>query len=56
MFLYGGFMAIVVLIFGFMATFYTYSDFSSDKKEEPLDDKAILGENGLTPSSSTTTL
>lgn len=56
MFLYGGFMAVIVLIFGFMATFYKYSDFSNDKKEVPLDDKAILGENGMTPSTSTTTL
>ncbi|XP_065059482.1 solute carrier family 15 member 1-like isoform X1 [Rhopilema esculentum] len=56
MFLYGGFMGIVAIIFGIMCTFYTYSDFSGREKEEPLDDKAILGENGITPSSSTTTL
>ena len=49
-------MGIVAIIFGIMCTFYTYSDFSGREKEEPLDDKAILGENGITPSSSTTTL
>ena len=56
MFLYGGFMAVVVIVFGFMATFYKYSDFSGSKGEEQLDDKEILGEVGLTPNSSTTTL
>ena len=56
MFLYGGFMAVVVIIFGFMATFYKYSDFSGSKEEEPKDDKVILNEIGMTPNSSTTTL
>jgi len=57
MFLYGGFMGIIVLVFGFMATFYRYSDFSGKKAEEQFDEKEILGEIGAPSiSSSTTTL
>ncbi len=60
MFLYGGLMAVISIVFAIMATFYTYLDFSGkdEPEEKALDDKAILGENGngVTPASSTTTL
>ena len=58
MFLYGGLMGVIVIVFAVMSSFYKYSDFSGKelKKPVPLDDKEILGENGITPSSSTTTL
>ena len=51
-------MGVIVIVFAVMSSFYKYSDFSGKelKKPVPLDDKEILGENGITPSSSTTTL
>eukprot|EP00794_Sanderia_malayensis_P009717 gene9717-10707_t len=61
MFLYGGLMVGISIIFAIMASFYTYNDYSGnkDKKPQPLDDKFVLeekGEDGIVPSASTTTL
>ncbi len=57
MFLYGGLMAAISIVFAVMASFYKYSDYSgNDEKEHVVDDKMILEEKGVTPSASTTTL
>ena len=56
MFLYGGLMAAITIVFAIMASFYTYSDYSDKGNSHPVDDKVMLEENGLTPSTSSTTI
>ena len=52
MFLYGGIMLVVALIFALMAYFYTYSDFSGNTQSPvPLDAKEDKEMEGVNSSS-----
>ena len=56
MFLYGGLMGVITIVFAAMAYYYTYSDFSGKEEQKMDEDKMKLEEKGMTPASSTTAL
>ena len=47
MFLYGGLMGVIAIVFGIMSFFYKYVTAEELKEIEPEDEKESLGLNGI---------